>query len=79
MQKRCIALFLAAGLLSLPVVGQAAPVAFTHVTVIDVTDGRTRPDMTVVTDGAAIVSVGRSTATQAPAGATVVNGKGKYH
>ena len=61
-------------------VGQAqapvASVAIEHTTVIDVIDGTDRPDMTVLVAGDRITAIGRDLAV--PAGATRVNGRGRY-
>jgi imidazolonepropionase-like amidohydrolase len=56
----------------------AASVAFTRVAVIDVTGGPTRNDMTVVTDQDRIVAVGPTSSLKPPAGARVVDGRGKF-
>jgi imidazolonepropionase-like amidohydrolase len=63
-------------LLAVPAAG--AMLAFTHVTVIDVTGGPVQSDMTVVTDGSRIVKLGPSAALRPPAGATLVPARGKY-
>ena len=55
-----------------------SPLAFTHVTVIDGVDSVARPDRTVIVRGNRIVTVGRSRSVPVPAGARVVNGRGKF-
>ena len=56
----------------------ARPLAFTHVTVIDATGAPAQPDMTVVTTGSRITAVGRFGAVPVPAGAQVVEARGKF-
>src|ERR1041385_4667302 len=56
----------------------AAIVAITHVTVIDVERGVAQPNQTVVIDGDQIRSVGAASSTAAPAGAQIVDGRGKF-
>jgi len=70
-------LILAAAIV-LPVPGHGAALAFTHVTVIDVSGGPAQPDMTVVTDMGHIVAVGSSAGLRPPAGARIVPARGKY-
>ena len=53
-------------------------VAITHATVIDVTGARSRPDMTVVVSGDRITAMGPAASTRVPAGARLVDGKGKF-
>ena len=55
---------------------QAAPVAITNVTVIDVAGGRRVPGQTVVISGSRIRAVGRRVTV--PAGARVVDGRGRF-
>jgi len=55
-----------------------ACVAITPVTVIDVAAGTARPDSTVVVRGDRIAAVGPATTTPVPAGAAVIDGRGKY-
>lgn len=59
---------------------QAAPVslAITHVTVIDVGHGRRLPDRTVLVQGARIAATGPSATAHVPAGAQIIDGRGKY-
>ena len=52
--------------------------ALTHVTVVDVRAGTTKPDQTVVIRGRRIVSVGDAGATGVSSGARVIDGTGKY-
>ncbi len=64
-------------------VGPAAPssgstVALTHATVIDGTGGAPRAGMTVIVSGRRIVAVASDNAVRAPAGARVVDARGKY-
>jgi len=66
-----LALFLAVAVQAAPV----TPTAITHVTVIDVVGGETLRDVTVTIRDSRIVSVGRDAA---PAGATIVDGRGKF-
>lgn len=54
------------------------PLAFTHVTVIDGADSTPRRDRTVIVRGNRIESVAPSAATRVPAGARVVDGRGKF-
>src|SRR5262249_16822943 len=53
-------------------------VAITPVTVIDVAAGAARPDSTVVVHGDRIAAVGPAATTPVPAGAEVIDGRGKY-
>jgi imidazolonepropionase-like amidohydrolase len=59
-----------------PVAAQA--VVFEHVTVIDGTDSLPRPDRTVVVAGNRITTVGPTRTTRPPAGARVIDGRGKF-
>jgi imidazolonepropionase-like amidohydrolase len=52
--------------------------AFTHVNVIDGTDSLPRPDRTVLVRGNRITLVGPAASTPVPAGARIVDGRGKY-
>jgi len=56
--------------------GQA--LAFTHVTVIDVTGGPALPDMTVVVRNQHIVALGNSRQVRPPRGAHVIEARSKY-
>lgn len=55
-----------------------APLAFTHVTVIDATGAASLPDMTVVVEGKRIVELGHSADLRPPAHARVIDARGKY-
>ena len=73
-------------ILSLPVLLPArpkpdraqAPIAFTHVTVIDVTGGSARRDTTVVITGDRITAIGDSANLSVPADAKVIDATGKF-
>jgi len=52
--------------------------AITHITVIDATGAAAKPDQTVVIEDGRIVALGGSATIQAPAGAEVVAGTGKF-
>ena len=54
------------------------PIAFTNVTVIDGRDSTPRANQTVVVRGTRIVEAGPSSSTRAPAGARVIDGRGKF-
>ena len=54
------------------------PIAITHVTVIDVASGATRPDNTVLVEGNRIAFAGPSADAKVPAGARVIDGRGKF-
>jgi imidazolonepropionase-like amidohydrolase len=54
-----------------------SPLVFEHVTVVDVEQGRLLPDRRVVVDGTRITAVD-SAAAASPAGARIVDGRGKY-
>jgi imidazolonepropionase-like amidohydrolase len=56
----------------------AQAIAVTRVTVIDGTSSRPRANQTVIVDGNRIVSVGPATSARVPAGARVVDGRGKF-
>ncbi|MGH6953397.1 MAG: amidohydrolase family protein, partial [Alphaproteobacteria bacterium] len=53
-------------------------VAITHVTVIDIERGGHLPDRTVVLEGGRIAAVEAAASARVPAGAHVVDGRGKY-
>lgn len=55
-----------------------APIAFTHVTVIDATGAPPRNDMTVVVSEGKIAAIGQSASVAVPSGAAVINGTGKF-
>jgi len=52
--------------------------AITHVTVIDMTGDRPKPDMTVVIENGRITSIGRSSKIKIPQNAETVDGTGKF-
>jgi len=51
---------------------------FSHVTIIDVTNGTSEPEMTVVVDAGRISSIGKTGKTAVPEGAEAVDGSGKF-
>src|SRR5215216_5008947 len=55
-----------------------ARLAVTHITVVDVVNGKTLPDQTLLISGNRIVATGSSSSLPLPADANVVNGTGKY-
>ena len=67
----------ALGALLAPTLAHAEIYSFTHVTLIDGTGARAKPDMTVTVDGERIVQVTPSVAAGAPHG-RVVDGRGKF-
>ena len=79
-----LTLGLALVLVAAPLGGQTAvpleqqPLALTHITVVDVNGGPSRPDMTVVIAGGRIASIMPSAGASVPRGAKVVNSEGKY-
>lgn len=54
------------------------PLVIAHVTLIDMTGGPPRQDMTVVVAGDRIQSIGRSSRVRVPANALIVDGAGKF-
>jgi imidazolonepropionase-like amidohydrolase len=56
----------------------AAAVAFVNVSVVPMDGNRTVPDSTVVVGGEAITALGPSASTKPPAGARIVDGRGKF-
>lgn len=58
--------------------GTPAPVVIDHVTVIDVASGTGQPDRRVVVTGSRISAVGPAVSVAMPAGATVVDGRGRF-
>jgi imidazolonepropionase-like amidohydrolase len=56
----------------------STPVAITHVTVIDVERGRRLPGHTVLVAGRRVRAAGPDAAVRVPAGARVIDGRGKY-
>lgn len=81
--KKCFALVL---ILTLPLqltaqqpdTSQPTSLAFTHVTVIDMTGAPPKPDMTVVINGDRITSLGPTGRVRIPRGARVIDAPGKY-
>ena len=57
---------------------QPAPLVLAHVTVIDVTGGPSKPDMTVVIRGDRISDIGKAGEMPVPPDATVVDASGKF-
>jgi imidazolonepropionase-like amidohydrolase len=72
---RALAMLLATGA---PALAQDSPLAITHVTVIDVENGRRLPDQTVVIESGRIRAVGVASGVTVPARATRVDGQGKF-
>jgi imidazolonepropionase-like amidohydrolase len=56
----------------------AAATAITNATVIDVETGAARPAQTIIMQGSRITAVGPGATTRVPAGATVLDGTGKF-
>jgi hypothetical protein len=59
-------------------VPQPQPLVLTHVTVIDATGAKSKPDMTVVIIGDRIITLGKSGKVAVPANALVVDATGRY-
>src|SRR5262245_57571021 len=57
---------------------QSQPLAFTHATVIDMTDAPPKPDMTVLIVGNRIAAIGKTGKLRTPRNAQVVDASGKY-
>lgn len=57
---------------------QPTSLAFTHVTVIDMTGAPPKPDMTVVITGNRITALGQTGRVRVPRGAQVIDATGKY-
>ena len=57
---------------------RSRPLVFTHVTVIDVTRGRAKSDMTVMIEGEHIIALGRGGKIKVPQGAQLIDATGKY-
>ncbi|HEX5965306.1 MAG TPA: hypothetical protein VFY51_05230, partial [Pyrinomonadaceae bacterium] len=57
---------------------EASTLAFTHVTVIDMTGTPPKPDMTVVVTGNRITDLGQSGTVRIPRGAQIINAAGKF-
>jgi hypothetical protein len=72
-----IAIALLAAACAPPPAGQE-PIAITHVSVIDVASGATRPDNTVLVTGNRITFVGPAANASVPSGARVLDGRGKF-
>lgn len=76
--RATLALLLSILLPASPAAAQTKPLAFTHATVIDMTGAPPEPDVTVIVVGNRIAAVGKSGKVRVPAGAQVVNAKGKF-
>lgn len=74
---RRILLVVALGVLARAAMAQSADLAIVHVTLIN-PGGRQQPDMTVIIDGAQIVSVSAAKNTKIPRATQVVDGTGKF-
>ena len=61
-----------------PALAQSTPIAITNVTVLPMDAERTLSDQTVIIRDGRIVSVGPSQRTTVPAGATMIDGRGKF-
>ncbi|MFC1859876.1 amidohydrolase family protein, partial [Thermodesulfobacteriota bacterium] len=59
-------------------IGSNGLLALTNVTVIDVAEGKARPDMTVVISGDRITNTGPTGKTTPPFGARIIDARGKY-
>src|SRR5688572_27924234 len=59
-------------------VKEAGPLAFTHVTVIDMTGTPPKPDMTVVVTGNRITALGQTGKIRIPKEAQIINAAGKF-
>ncbi len=68
---------LAATACARPHAGQES-IAITHVSVIDVASGATRPDNTVLVSGNRITYVGPAASARIPPGARVIDGRNKF-
>ena len=58
--------------------GQPKPLAFTHVTVIDVTGGPSKSDMTVTVAGNRIMAIGKTGKVRVPPEAQVIDASGRF-
>lgn len=76
--SRLAAALLIAGAAAASLGAPGAPIAITHVTVIDTTGGPAQPDTTVLIDGPRIAQVGPSARVAVPKAAAVVDGSGKF-
>ncbi|MDP9206712.1 MAG: hypothetical protein M3P12_14900 [Gemmatimonadota bacterium] len=54
------------------------PIALTHVTVIDVASGQSRPDQTIIVIGNRIARLGRSGRISVPRGARIMDARQKF-
>lgn len=63
---------------AVPAQAQTGRMALTHVTIVDVDSGGTRADHTVLVDGNRITWTGPSAQARIPAGARVVDARGRY-
>ena len=61
-----------------PPIEQAPTTAFVHVTVVPMDSERLLPDQTVLVRGERIAALGASASLPVPAGARVIEGRGKY-
>jgi len=82
---RAIASFVFCACLSTPAFAQLratpdppSPLVLAHVTVIDVLNGATRRDLTVVVEGNRIAQIGNSRSVKIPKGAQIVDATGKF-
>ncbi|HET9408391.1 MAG TPA: amidohydrolase family protein [Candidatus Sulfotelmatobacter sp.] len=82
MRRVAVVTLLSAAVLGWNVVRRASAadsiLAFTHVNVIDTNGGPTQSDMTVIVRGEKIAEVAKSGKARVPAGAHVVDARGKY-
>jgi imidazolonepropionase-like amidohydrolase len=78
MHRVLIPFTIAVGAVTAPLASQDSSVAFTGVTVIPMDRERTIEDQTVVVRGGRIAALGPTASTPVPAGATPVDGRGKY-
>ncbi len=65
-------------LLAAAVCAPAQPLAITHFTLIDTETGRARPDIPVIIAGDRITGVTDARRARIPAGAQVIDGRGKF-
>jgi len=78
MHRVLIPFAIAVGAVAAPLASQDSSVAFTGVTVIPMDRERTIEDQTVVVRGGRIAALGPTASIPVPAGATRVDGRGKY-
>src|SRR4029434_637102 len=76
--KRAIALIILAAALLFAASGTAQMIALTHATVVDGTGAGPQKDVTIVMENGRIRDMGPSSKLSVPAGATVVDLKGKF-